>query len=158
MNTKIEVFFIPRIIFCSKNGKKYSDSETYNYLKRVRNLFKRSIREAQYNICSNFCQKLPTRKEQWKTNKQKLSLSEKISKVDEIRLESSEISRDPKKIVNCLRGSFANLEVFKCSYIACNYTDKINIPNFTFRAVTRKELYSVIESPNKNLLKHQFVL
>ena len=30
--------------------------------------------------------------------------------------------------------------------VACKYPDKLNIPEFTFRTVTRKELYSVIDS------------
>ena len=97
-----------------------------------------------------FFQKLPKSKEQWKFIKQQISPSEKNVKVDEIKLESSEISREPKIIVNCLNRSFANLGVFKGSDIACKYSDKLNIPEFTFRTVTRKELYSVIESLDEN--------
>ena len=34
--------------------------------------------------------------------------------------------------------------------IACKNPDKTNIPKFTFRTVTRKELYSFIDSPDDN--------
>ena len=34
--------------------------------------------------------------------------------------------------------------------IACKYPDKLNIPVFTFRTVTRKEFYSVIDSLDDN--------
>ena len=98
----------------------------------------------------NFFQKLPTSKEQGKFIKQRISSSEKSVKVDEIRLESGEISREPKNVVNCLNRSFANLGVFKGSDIACKYSDKLNIPEFTFRTVTKKELYSVIDSLDNN--------
>ena len=74
----------------------------------------------------------------------------KVSRLDEIRLESGEISREPKNIVNCLNRSFANLGVFKGSDIACKYPDKLNIPEFIFRTVTGKELYSVIDSLDDN--------
>ena len=42
--------------------------------------------------------------------------------------------------------SNANLGVFKGSDIAYTCPDKLNIPEFAFSAVTRKELYSVIDS------------
>ena len=42
--------------------------------------------------------------------------------------------------------SNANLGVFKGSDIAYTCPDKLNIPEFTFSAVTRKELCSVIDS------------
>ena len=70
--------------------------------------------------------------------------------VDEIRLDSGEISREPKNIVNCPNRSFDNLGVFKGRAIACRYPDKLIIPEFTFRAVTRKEIYSVIDSLDDN--------
>ena len=94
--------------------------------------------------------KLPTSQEQWKIIKQKASPSEKSVKVDEIRLDSGEISREPKNIVNCLNRSFAKLAVLKGSDIACKYPDKLNLPVFTFRTVTRKEVYSVIDSLDDN--------
>ena len=102
--------------------------------------------EAHNNFSINFFHKLQTSKEKWKFIKQKTSLSEKIFKVDEIRLDSGKISREPKKIVNCLNRSFANLGVFKGSDIACKYTDKLNIPEFAFKTVTRKERDSVVDS------------
>ena len=78
------------------------------------------------------------------------SLSERIVKFDEIRLDSGEISREPKRIVNGVNRAFANLGVFKGSDVACKYPDKPNIPEFTFRTVTRKQLYSVIDSLDDN--------
>ena len=97
-----------------------------------------------------FLPKLPTGKEQWNFIKQKTSPSEKIVQLDEIKLDSGEISREPKNFFNCLNRSFANLGVSKNSDIACKYPDKLNIPEFTFRTVTRKELYSVIDSLDDN--------
>ena len=136
--------------FLFNKWKKIPDSKTYREYKRLRNLVNRRLREAHNNFCISFFQKLPTSQEQWNFNKQKTSPSERIVKVDEIRLDSGEISRDPKNIVNCLNREFANLGVFKGSDIACKYPDKINIPEFTFRTVTRKELYSVIDSLDDN--------
>ena len=130
--------------------KKIPDSETYKEFKRLRNLVNRRLREACNNCCINFFQKLPTSKEKWKFIKQKTTPKEKIVKVDEIRLDSGEISRKPKNIVNCPNKTFANLRVFKGSDIACKYPDKFNIPEFTFRTVTRKEFYSAIDSLDDN--------
>ena len=97
-----------------------------------------------------FLPKLPTSQEQWKIIKQKASPSERSVKVDEIRLDSGDILRKPKNIGNCLNRSFANLAVFKDSDIACKYPDKLNLPVFAFRTVTRKEVYSVIDSLDDN--------
>ena len=141
---------MPKNIFCSLNRKKIRDSETYREFKRLRNLVIRRLREAHNNFWINFFQKLPTSKEQWKFIKQKTSPSERIVKVDEIRLDIGEISREPKNIVNCLNRAFTNLGVFKGSDIACKYPDKLNIPEFAFKTVTRKELYSVIDSLDDN--------
>ena len=141
---------IAQNIFCSINGKKIPDNETYKEFKRLRNLVNRRLREAHNNFSINFFQKLPTSKEQWKFIKQKTRPNERIVKVDEIRLDKGEISREPKNIVNCLNRSFANLGGFKGLDIACKYPDKHNIPEFTFRTVTRKEPYSVIDSLDDN--------
>ena len=122
----------------------------YKEFKRLRNLVNRRLREAHNNFCFNFFQNLPTSKEQWKFIKQKTSPNERIVKVYEIRLDTGEISREPKNIVNCLNRSFANLGVSKGLDIACKYPDKLNIPEFTFRSVTRKELCSVIDSLDDN--------
>ena len=136
--------------FLFNKWKRSPDSETYSEFKRLRNLVNRRLREAQNNFCINLFQKLPTRKEQWKFIKQKTSPSERVVKADEIRLDSGEISREPKNIVNCLNRAFANLGVFKGSIIACKYPDKLNIPKFTFITVTKKEFYSVIDSLDDN--------
>ena len=121
--------------------EKIPDSETYKEFKRLRNLVDRRLREAHNSFCINLFQKLPTSKEQWKFIKQKTSPNERIIKVDEIRLDSGENSRASKNIVNCLNRSFANLGVFKGLDIVFKYPDKFNIHQFTFRTVTRKELY-----------------
>ena len=136
--------------FLFNKWKKIPDSETYKELKRLRNLVNRRLREAHNNFCINFLQNLPTSKEQRKFIEQKTSPNERIVKFDEIRLDSGEISRETKNIVNCLNRSFANLGVFKGLDFACKYPDKLNIPEFTFRTVTRKELYSVIGSLDDN--------
>ena len=127
--------------------EKDPDSEKYKEFKRLRNLANRRLREAHNNFCVNFFQNLPTSKQQWRFIKQKTSPNERIVKVD---VDSGEISREPKNIVNCLNRSFANLGVFKGLDIACEYLDKLNIPEFTFRSVTRKILYSVIDSLDDN--------
>ena len=139
-------------IRCSINGKNTPDSETYKEFRRLRNLVKRRLSEARNNFCIDFFQKLPKSKEERKFIKQKTSPSEKSVKVDEIRLDSGEISRELKNIVNCLNRSCANLgsDIFKGSDIACKYHDKLKIPVFTFRTVTRKELYSFIDSLDDN--------
>ena len=136
--------------FVFDKWKKIPDSETYEELKRLRNLVNRRLREAHNNFCINFFQKLTTSKEQWKFIEQKTSPNERIVKVDEIRLESDEISREPKNIVNCLIRSSANLGVFKGLDIACKYPDKLNILEFTFKTVTRREIYSVIDQLDDN--------
>ena len=126
------------------------DSETYKEFKRLRNLVNTRLREAHNNFCINFVKNLPTSKKQWKFIKQKTSPNERIVNVDEIILDSGDISREPKNIVNCLNRSFANLGVLKGLDIACKYPDKLKIPEFTFRIVTKKELYSVIDSLDDN--------
>ena len=136
--------------FLFNKWKKNPDSQTYQEFKRLRNLVNRRLREAHNNFCINFFQNLPTSKEQWKFIKQKTCPNERIVMVDENRLDSGEISREPKNIVNCLNKSFANLGVFKNLDIACKYPDKLNIPEFTFKTVTRKELYSVVDSLDDN--------
>ena len=82
--------------FLFNKWTKFPDSETYREFKRLKNLVYRRLREAHNNFCINFIQKLPTTKEQWKFIKQKTSPSESIVKVDEIRLDSGETSREPK--------------------------------------------------------------
>ena len=108
------------------------------------------LREAHKFFCMNFFQKLPKINEKWKFIKQKISPSKKSVKVDEIRLDSGEISREPKNIINCLNRSIANLVVFKGSDIACGYPDKFNAPELTFRIVNRKGHYSAIDSLDDN--------
>ena len=76
--------------------KKIPDSEMYKEFKRLRNLVIRRLREAHNIFCINFFQNLPTSKEQWKFIKQKTSPNERIVKVDEIILDSGEISRETK--------------------------------------------------------------
>ena len=136
--------------FLFNKWKKIPDSETYKEFKGLRNLVNRRIREAHNNFCINFFQKLPTSKEQGKFIQQKTSPGKKSAKVNEIRLDCGEISREPQNIVNCLNRSFANLGVFKVSDIACKYPDKFIIPVLTFKSVTRKRLYSVIDSLDDN--------
>ena len=130
--------------------EKIPDSGTYKEFKRLTNLVNRRLREAHNNFCINFFQNLPTSKERWKFIKQKTRPNERIVKVDEIRLDSCKISREPKNCVNCLNRSFANLCLFKGSDISCKYPGELNIHEFTFRTVTRKELYSVIYSLDEN--------
>ena len=76
--------------------EKIPDSETYKEFKLLRNLVNRRLREAHNNFCINFIRNLPTSKEQWKFIKQKTSPNESIVKVDEIRLDSGETSREQK--------------------------------------------------------------
>ena len=73
---------------------KNPDSETYKDFKRLKNIVNRRLREVHNDFCINFFQKLPTSKEQWKFIKQKISRSEKSVKVDEIRLQRGENSRE----------------------------------------------------------------
>ena len=136
--------------FLFNEWKRIPDSETYKDFKRLRNLVNRRLRKAHKNFCMNFFQNLLSNKEQWKFIKQNTSPNERIVKVDEIRLDSGEFSREPKNIVNCLNRSFANLGVFKGLDIACKYPDKLNIHEITFRTVIKKELYSVLESLDDN--------
>ena len=105
--------------------EKIPDSETYKEFKLLRNLIHRRLREAHNNFCINFFQKLPTSTEQERFIKQKTSPNERIVKVDEINLDSGEISREPKKLVNYLKRSFANLGVFEGLDVACKYPDKL---------------------------------
>ena len=136
--------------FLFNKRKKIPDSETYREIKCLRKLVNRRLWEAHNKYCITFFRKLPRGKEQWKFIKQGTSPSERIVKVDEVRLDSGEISREPKNIVNCLKKAFDNLGVFKGSDIGCKYPDKFNIPEFTFRTVTRKEIFSVIDSLDDN--------
>ena len=48
-------------------------------------------------------------------------------KVARIRLDSGEMSKDLKNNVDCLNRSYASLEIFTGSDIACKYTGTLNI-------------------------------
>ena len=130
--------------------EKSPDSETYKDFNRLRNLVNRRLREAHHNFFINSFQKLPTNKKKRKFIKQKISPSDKKCQGWWNQIRELWIFKGTKNIVYCLNRSIANLGVFKGSDIACRYPDKTNVPEFTIRTVTRKKLYSVIDSLDDN--------
>ena len=138
------------------NKWKSPESDTYKEFTRVTNLVDRRLREAQNIFCLNFFQKLPTIREQGKFKKQKISPSEKSLKVCEIRLDSGKVSRDSKIIVNRLNRSFANLDVFKGSDIACKHPDNFYIHEKS-RKFCKKQECVEINKLNLNTNKTELI-
>ena len=90
---------------------------------------------------NQFFQRLPACKEQWKFIEKNIGPSKKKSRL--IKSDNGKISKDTANIVNCLFRKIANLGGLKCTNIAFKHPKTLHIPEFTLRAVTRKELYSV---------------
>ena len=75
----------------------------------------------------------------------------KTKKFDKLR-ECSHFVEDGRKIANILNNSFARLGLYKSKDISSNHSFlTFEGPEFTFRRVTRIELYNVIH----NLPKHK---
>ena len=98
-----------------------------------------------------FFQQLPTSREQWKFIKNSINSNSQIEKIDKLR-EDSHFVEDDREIANVLNNYFARLGLYKGKDVAPNCSSlTFDGPEFSFRPVTRKELYNVID----NLPKHK---
>ena len=78
-------------------------------------------------------------------------LYSQIEKIDKLRGDSHFVE-DDREIANILNNCFARLGLYKGKDVALNYSSlTIDGPELSFRPVTRKELYNVIN----NLPKHK---
>ena len=95
--------------------------------------------------------KLPTSREQWKFIKNRINSNSQIEKIDKLREDSHFVEND-REIANVLNNCFARLGLYKGKDVAPNCSSLTSDgPEFSFRPVTRKELYNVID----NLPKHK---
>ena len=131
--------------------KKNPKSEVYNIYKSLRNSVNRKLKKAADDYTKNFFQQLPTSREQWKFIKNRINSNSQIEKIDKLR-EDSHFVEDDREIANVLNNCFARLGLYKGKDVAPNCSSlTFDGPEFSFRPVTRKELYNVIY----NLPKHK---
>ena len=131
--------------------KKNPKSEIYNIYKSLRNSVNRKLKKAADDYTKNFFQQLPTSREQWKFIKNRINSNSQIEKIDKLR-EDSHFVEDDREIANVLNNCFARLGLYKGKDVAPNCSSlTFDGPEFSFRPVTRKELYNVID----NLPKHK---
>ena len=131
--------------------KKNPRSEIYNIYKSLRNSVNRKLKRAADDYTKNFFQPLPTSREQWKFIKNRINSNSQIEKIDKLR-EDSHFVEDDREIANVLNNCFARLGLYKGKDVAPNCSSlTFDGPEFSFRPVTRKELYNVID----NLPKHK---
>ena len=108
-------------------------------------------KKAADDYTKNFFQQLPTSREQGKFIKNRINSNSQIEKIDKLR-EDSHFVEDGREIANVLNNCFARLGLYKGKDIAPNFSSlTFDGPEFSFRPVTRKELYNVID----NLPKHK---
>ena len=111
----------------------------------------RKLKKAADDYTKNFFQQLPTSREQWKFIKNRINSNSQIEKIDKLR-EDSHFVEDDREIANVLNNCFARLGLYKGKDVAPNCSSlTFDGPEFSFRPVTRKELYNVID----NLPKHK---
>ena len=102
-------------------------------------------------ITKNFFQQLPTSREHWKFVKNRINSNNQIEETDKLR-EGSNFVEDDRKIANVLNNCFARPGLYKVKDVSPNHSSlTFEGPEFSFRPVTRKELYNVID----NLPKHK---
>ena len=131
----------------NKNPK----SEIYNIYKSLRNSVNRKLKKAANDYTKIFFQQLPISREQWKFIKNRINSNSQIEKIDKLT-EDSHFVEDDREIANVLNNCFARLGLYKGKDVAPNCSSlTFDGPEFSFRPVTRKELYNVID----NIPKHK---
>ena len=98
----------------------------------------------------NIFQQLPTSREQWKLIKSRINSNSQIEKIDKLG-EGSHFVEDDRKIANIFNNCSARLGLYKGKEVSPNHSSlTFEEPEFSFRPVTRKEMYNVID----NLSEH----
>ena len=111
----------------------------------------RKLKKAADDYTKIFLQQLPTSGEQRKLIKNRINSNSQIEKIDKLR-EGSHFVEDDRKIANILNNCFARLGLYKGKDISPNHSSlTFEGPEFSFRPVTGKKLYNVID----NLPKHK---
>ena len=127
-----------------------ADVDTYNSYKRIRNHTNRLLRRASHNYSQKLFESLPDSKQQWKFIKTKIKHEDKNGEISRIRF-NQDILKDKKEIADTINICFSKLGLYE------GETEKIELPDFafdktefSFRHVTRKELFTVIDQLPQN--------
>ena len=127
-----------------------ADVDTYNSYKRIRNHTKRLLRRASHNYSQKLFESLPDSKQQWKFIKTKIKHEDKNGEISRIRF-NQDILKDKKEIANTIIICFSKLGLYE------GEREKIELPDFafdktefSFRHITRKELFTVIDQLPQN--------
>ena len=64
--------------------------------------------------------------------------------------ESGNVTENQTEIASIVNKVFASLGLYKGPVKMCTFPDNLNIPEFNFRPITRRELYEVIDNLDKN--------
>ena len=67
-----------------------------------------------------------------------------------MKYESGNVTESQTEIASILNKVFASLGLYKGPVKMCTFPDNLNIPEFNFRPITRRELYEVIDNLDKN--------
>ena len=125
------------------------DVDTYNSYKRIRNHTNRLLRRASHNYSQKFYESLPDLKQQWKFLKT-IKHEDKNSEIFSIRFKQ-DISKDKREIANTNNICFSKLGLYE------GETENVELPDydfdkteFSFRHITRKELFTVIDQLPQN--------
>ena len=130
--------------------KEKRDVDTYDSYKRIRNHTKRLLRRASHNYSHKLFESLPDLKQRWKFIKTKIKHEDKNSESSRIRFKQ-DILKYKKDIVNTINICFTKLGLNE------GETEKVELPDygfdkteFSFRHITRKELFTVIDQLPQN--------
>ena len=130
--------------------KEKRDVDTYSSYKRIRNHTNRLLRRASHSYSQKLFESLPDLKQQWKFIKTKIKHEDKNSQISRIRFKQ-DILKDKKEIANTINFCFSKLGLYE------GKTEKVELPDydfdkteFSFRHITRKELFTVIDQLPQN--------
>ena len=129
--------------------KEKKDLSIFTSYKIIRNSVNRQLKKSANEYSKNIFENITDSKQKWKFIKNKLQNGAKSQEINKIRA-NGEIVETKKDIANTLNNCFAKLGLYK------GENEDLALPNFTyqktefsFRPITRKELYDVIDKlPN----------
>ena len=126
-----------------------ADVDTYNSYKRIRNHTNRLLRRANHNYSQKLFESLPDSKQQWKFIKTKIKHEDKNGEISRIRF-NQDILKNKKEIADTIN-IFFKLALYE------GETEKVELPDFaldktefSFRHITRKDLFTVIDQLPQN--------
>ena len=123
---------------------------THNSYKRIRNHTNRLLRRASHNYSQKLFESLPDLKQQWKFIKTKIKHEDKNSEISRIRFKR-DILKDQKEIANTIIICFSKLGLYEGETEKVELLDyDLDKTEFSFRHITRKELFTVIDQLPQN--------